>query len=117
MAQVTVNIAGRMFRMACGDGEEAHLEALARQVDEKITELRGAFGEIGDHRLTVMAAISVADELAESKARVTRLESEVAALHAAQENAAGMNAVMSDAVATALEEAAGRIERIAKGMR
>ena len=34
MAQVNVTIAGRSFRMACGDGEEAHLEALARQVDD-----------------------------------------------------------------------------------
>ena len=117
MAQVTVNIAGRTFRMACGDGEEYHLEALARQVDEKITELRGAFGEIGDHRLIVMAAISVADELAESKARVTRLESEVAALRVVQATAAGANAIMSDAVATALDEAAMRIERAAKAMR
>lgn len=117
MAQITVNIAGRTFRMACADGEEPHLEALALQVDEKIAELRGAFGEIGDQRLTVMAAIAMADELSETRKKLERLESEVASLRTAQEQASGSSAAMSDALASAIEGAAVRIESIAKGMR
>ena len=117
MAQITVNIAGRPFRMACGDGEEAHLESLARQVDERITELRGSFGEIGDHRLTVMAAISVADELAETRKRIVSLEAGLAALREAQDTAATASNSTGDAIATALEEASVRIERLAKAIR
>ncbi len=117
MAHVTVNIAGRTFRMACGDGEEAHLEALARLVDSKIAELRIGFGEIGDQRLTVMAAISVADELAETKRTLAKLEAEVAALRFAQIEASDASALVTDAVTGALDEAAVRIERIAKEMR
>lgn len=117
MAQITVNIAGRTFRMACGDGEEAHLEALAKAVDERITELRGSFGEIGDQRLTVMAAISVADELGETKKKIEQLESDVAALKSAREQDSGANAATTDALAQALEQAAVRIEAVAKGMR
>ncbi len=117
MAHVTVNIAGRTFRMACGDGEEAHLEALSRLVDAKIAELRIAFGEIGDQRLTVMAAISVADELAETKRALAKLEAEVAVLRSARTEAAEAAALVTDAVAGALDEAAVRIERIAKEMR
>lgn len=64
MAHVTVTIAGRAYRMACGEGEEAHLEGLAAQVDAKIAEIRGAFGEIGDQRITVMTALTFADEVA-----------------------------------------------------
>ncbi|HEX8666640.1 MAG TPA: cell division protein ZapA, partial [Beijerinckiaceae bacterium] len=64
MPQIQVTIAGRSYRMACGEGEEAHLEGLAQAYDAKITELRGAFGEIGDMRLHVMAALTYADELA-----------------------------------------------------
>jgi len=65
MSQVNVTINGRQFRMACEDGQEGHLQQLARELDERIVALRGQFGEIGDARLTVMAALMVADELAE----------------------------------------------------
>jgi cell division protein ZapA len=68
MAQVSVSIGGRTFRLACNEGEEAHLEGLAGEIDAKITEMRGSFGEIGDQRLVVMAALSVADELSEARA-------------------------------------------------
>jgi cell division protein ZapA len=117
MAQVTVNIAGRTFRMACGDGEEPHLEALAKQVDDKITELRAAFGEIGDQRLTVMSAIAMADELSETKKRLAKLESDVAALKSANEDAKAATNSMSDALASALEQAAVRIEAVSKSLR
>ena len=66
MSQVNVTINGRQFRMACEDGQEGHLQQLAKELDERIVALRGQFGEIGDARLTVMAALMVADELAEA---------------------------------------------------
>ena len=60
MPQVNVTINGRQFRMACEDGEEPHLLRLAEDLDARITRLRGRFGEIGDTRLTVMAALTLA---------------------------------------------------------
>ena len=60
MPQVNVTISGKAYRMACGEGEEPHLEALAQLYDGKIEEMRQAFGEIGDMRLHVMAALMVA---------------------------------------------------------
>ena len=117
MAQVTVNIAGRPFRMACNDGEEPHIEALAQQVEAKIADLRTAFGEIGDHRLTVMAAIFFADELSDVKQRMAKLEAEMAAIKAAQTDTGESNAALTQALASALETAAVRIEGVAKGMR
>jgi len=64
MASVNATIAGRQFRLACEDGQEDHLQALAKDMDERIAQLRGKFGEIGDTRLTVMAALMVEDQLA-----------------------------------------------------
>ncbi len=84
MAQVNVTINGRQFRMACEDGQEEHLLQLAEDLDERIDELRGKFGEIGDTRLTVMAALTVADELAEAGKKMRRLEEELAALQDAR---------------------------------
>ena len=67
MAQVSVTIDGRKYRLACNEGEEARLEQLANMIDAKIVELRQTFGEIGDQRLVVMAALTIADNLAEAR--------------------------------------------------
>jgi cell division protein ZapA len=80
MAQVTVTINGRSYRMACEDGQEEHLRGLARRLDDMVEGLRGDFGEIGDQRLTVMAAIMCMDELSEMQRRLKGLEAENRAL-------------------------------------
>jgi len=67
MSQVSVTIDGRKYRLACNEGEEARLESLAGLVDEKIGEMRKTFGEIGDQRLVIMAALTIADCLAEAR--------------------------------------------------
>ena len=81
---IQVTIAGRSYRMACGEGEEAHLEGVAAAFEAKIAELRGSFGEIGDMRLHVMAALTFVDELAETKKRLAAAEEELAALRGAR---------------------------------
>jgi len=68
MAQVSVTIDGKKYRLACDEGEEARLVELAGMVDDKIGDLRRTFGEIGDQRLVVMAALSFADQSAEARA-------------------------------------------------
>src|SRR5271168_3360351 len=114
MTQVSVTINGRQFRMACEDGQEDHLLNLARELDTRISGLRAKFGEIGDTRLTVMAAITVADELAETGLRVKRLEEEVAALQDAGVAASERSKAAQASLAAALSAAAERIEDITK---
>jgi cell division protein ZapA len=70
VAHVSVTIDNRKYRLACNEGEEARLEGLASLIDEKIGEMRSAFGEIGDQRLVVMAALTIADNLVEARDRV-----------------------------------------------
>jgi cell division protein ZapA len=113
---VSVTIAGRSFRMACGEGEEAHLEALAARIDQRIAELRTAFGEIGDQRLTVMAAITIADELSESQRRIADLEASVEALKAAQAQTEDKAAAWVESLAQTLDVTARRIEGIAQSL-
>ena len=67
MAQVSVTIDGRKYRLACNEGEERRLEQIAGLVDAKIGDLRRAFGEIGDQRLIVMAALTFADKSFEAR--------------------------------------------------
>lgn len=116
MGQVNVTVAGKNYRMACGDGEEKHLLALAEQVDAKIAELRGAFGEIGDMRLHVMAAIYFADETADLKARVSRIEAQMGDVEAeAHGEAEALRAELRRA-ASALDAMAARIESAARAI-
>ena len=56
MPQVAVQINGKTYRMACDEGQEAHLLDLAQRFNKTIDSLRGSFGEIGDQRLTVVLA-------------------------------------------------------------
>ena len=114
MAQVTVTIAGRTYRMACGDGEEEHLTGLAAAYDAKIGELRKAFGEIGDMRLQVMAALTYADDLAEARKRVAALETELAASRAAAAQSGAAAEAVEMRAAEAVGKAADRLERVAK---
>ena len=114
MAQVIATIAGRNFRLACEDGQEEHLLALSAEIDARIAELRQRFGEIGDTRLTVMAALMVADEVSEAKAQIRRLEDEVAALQDARVVAGDRAKQASAAVAGAFNSAAERIEGLTR---
>ena len=114
MSQVNVTINGRQFRMACEDGEEARLSRLAEDLDASIATLRTRFGEIGDTRLTVMAALTLADQLSETKEKLQRLEPELATLRNASVASADHSLATQSAVVAALNAAAERIENITK---
>lgn len=77
MPEVNVEINGRKYRMACEEGQQGHLIGLAERFNTHVERLKGAVGEIGDNRLTVMAGIAVLDELAEAERRIAALEREV----------------------------------------
>ena len=114
MATVNATIAGRQFRLACEDGQEEHLQSLAKDIDDRITELRKKFGEIGDTRLTVMAALMVSDELADAARKIRRMEEELGALQDARVVSSDRARAASDAVVGAFNSAAERIEGITK---
>ena len=109
MPQVAVQINGKTYRMACDEGQEAHLLDLAQRFEKTITSLKGSFGEIGDQRLTVMAGIMVQDELVELQRKVVGLEAELAEFRTGTSS----SQVNERATADALNEAASRINRLA----
>jgi cell division protein ZapA len=114
MPHVTVTINGRQFRLACADGEETRLARLAADLDKRIEGLRERHGEIGDARLTIMAAITIADEVAETGAKLRKIEAELASLQDAR-MASGEHAKATQAaVAAALNSAAERIENMTR---
>jgi Uncharacterized protein conserved in bacteria len=98
--EVNVEINGRKYRMACEEGQQRHLIGLAERFNAQVEGLKGAVGEIGDNRLTVMAGIAVLDELTEAERRIAALEAQVAELTRAGQE-----------IATELEEAEAQFAR------
>jgi cell division protein ZapA len=111
MNHINVTINGRQYRMACEEGQEARLLQLAEDFETRIGGLRGKFGEIGDARLTVMAALTVCDELLDAGQRIRSLEQELDALRNVRLAAANRARSTQIAVANALNSAADRIEK------
>lgn len=112
MSHVNVTINGRQYRMACEDGQEPRLLRLAEGLESRVENLRGKFGEIGDQRLTVMAALMVADELADAGHRIRALEEEIDALREVRVTASDRARATQVAVANALNSASDRIEKM-----
>jgi cell division protein ZapA len=113
MPEVDVEIGGRKYRMACEEGQEEHLLALARRFDGQVESFKSGFGEIGDTRLTVMAGIAVLDELNEAEKRIARLEQQVAELQRAGLDLSAESDALERRMAKRLAEAARKIEAIA----
>lgn len=74
MGQVTVTLNGRTYRLRCEEGEERRLMQLATYVSEQVDRLAVEFGQIGDDRLLLMAALLISDELFDVRERVAALE-------------------------------------------
>lgn len=113
MAQVTVSIDSKIYRMACEEGQEEHLSELAGRFDRYVGHLKGQFGEIGDLRITVMAGIMVMDELHELQSRMRGLEAEVETLKKTRDNALTKVEKTDHDLALALTEVTTKIEEIA----
>ena len=68
MSNVSIEIAGRKFTVACAAGEEAHIEELGRMIDGKVAEMPGLANQ-GEARCLLYAALLLADELHEAGSR------------------------------------------------
>ena len=61
MSNVTLEIAGRKFTVACAEGEEAHIEKLGRIIDGKIHDMPGLERQ-SEARCLLYASLLLADE-------------------------------------------------------
>ncbi len=111
MSHINVTINGRQYRMACEEGQEVRLLKLAENLETRIQSLRGKFGEIGDARLTVMAALTACDELVDAGNRIRTMEQELNELRDFRNAAVERARMTQTAVVNALNAAAERIEK------
>ena len=101
MANIDIEVAGRSYNVACRDGEESHLRALAAIVDQRAQNAAEALGGLTETRQLLFAALLIADDLKDTRA------------------GAGLpdpTPRHDPAVADALERLAARMESIAQGL-
>jgi cell division protein ZapA len=109
VSEVTITVNRRPYRLACEDGQEPHLLALAERVDGRVNDLIGKFGQIGDQQLLVMVGLLLADEAAELRRRLDEQE------HLTAERGSAFDAA-DEAAAGIVETLAARIEALADGI-
>ena len=67
MASIDVQIGGRKYSVACRDGEEDHLRAVAAMVDKRAQDAIGALGSLSEARMLLFAALMIGDDLFEAR--------------------------------------------------
>jgi cell division protein ZapA len=94
MSNVTLDIAGRKFTVACAEGEEAHISLLGRTINGKLVNMPNVAGQ-SEARALLYAALLLADENFELKQN------------------GGVSAEPPPEMAESLETLAGRLEAVA----
>ena len=106
MAQINIDVNGRPYAVGCEDGQEAHLQELARLFDHQVRQVSQDMGQLGDTRLFLMGALLLADELLDARNRLAALQVEVGRLQADRSR-------LESKAVSALETAASKIEKLA----
>ncbi len=70
MAKVDISINGRLYAVACDEGQQDRVRELAEMVDSRVKTLTGPapVGGVGETQILVLAGLMLADELSETKA-------------------------------------------------
>ena len=55
MPEVNIAIGGRLFEVACQEGEQRYLEAAARLLDREAAEMTDQLGRMPESRMLLMA--------------------------------------------------------------
>lgn len=72
MAEVSVNISGRSYRIGCDSGQEERVKSLAARIDAEAKALSAGGGQITESRLLLMSALMLADKLDEAEAAASQ---------------------------------------------
>lgn len=107
MGQVDITVNGKVYRIACEDGEEQRLVNLAGMVDAHARDLVEQVGSISDSRLLVMASLLIADELVD-----LRDSRDEAVDDAGADDSDELSPEAEESLAAAIDLVSGRIEAL-----
>ncbi len=120
MPEVQIEVGGRVFEVACQDGEQHFLQTAAKMLDGEASVLVEQAGRIPEGRMLLMSGLMLADKTAglEDKLREAEGKLETAKKEIADLKAAGPDKVEVPVVPTevtdTLSELAARAEALAE---
>jgi cell division protein ZapA len=105
VGQVNLTINSRPFAVTCDDGQEGRIRRLGQYVDAKVAEFVGNIGQVGEARLLLLAALVIADELADANEELRLERSGTREADAAAAAASSVNGIAQrvEAIAARLE--------------
>lgn len=77
MSQVTVYIGQKPYHLACDEGQEQHVTALANYFNGKVKEMARMVGPAQDSMLFLMASLTMADQMTEYEREIESLTRQV----------------------------------------
>ena len=110
MGQVSVTLNGRTYRLECGSGEEQHLIELSEYLAAHVETMKHKFGQVGDDRLILMAALMVTDELWEARRHIEEMKTVLAESKRDRSSADETMRSMQSDLAARVSAAAQRLE-------
>lgn len=112
MAQVTILIDGRSFKLECRDGEETRVEQLAAFVEAHVLEIKSSSRQGSNERLLLMSALMIADELMEMREELEQALAHMAQLRGYSLVDSGAGYVPSREVARVIDLASARLHAL-----
>ena len=110
MALVNLRVNGRDFPVSCEDGQEPRLRRLAQYIDGKVGEFVKSVGQVGEARLMLLAALTIADELSDANEAVQQARNRPAPAVAAAPAESAAAAAGIHGIAQRIESIAARLE-------
>mgnify|MGYP001806159201 CR=1 FL=1 len=107
MAIVSLSINGRIHEIACEDSQVARVHVLGQMIDGVAADLLRQLGNVPDVRLMVMVALTLADELVETRESLDMAVNRLATLD--DEDATLADGI--DSLAAHVEAIARKLER------
>jgi cell division protein ZapA len=81
MPEVTIEIGGRHFEVACQDGEEHFLRSAEKLLNDEAIVLQEQIGHMPEPRMLLMSALMLADKTAALQEKLTQSEKLLADAH------------------------------------
>ncbi len=78
MPEVSIQIGGRTFAVACQEGEEHFLQSAATLLDNEAKALMDQIGRLPEARMLLMAGLMLADKHAGSEDQMKSMEDKIA---------------------------------------
>ncbi|WP_341899112.1 cell division protein ZapA [Ferrovibrio terrae] len=109
MSMVKVTVNNRLYEIGCDDGEEEQVRRLSQILDGRVRELAALVGQVGEARLMLMTALTLADDLEQAQRDIAAMRQEVTAFQQEQKTTAdGTEALVG--LAKRLEDIAAKLE-------